>query len=259
MARSARGPIGVLILLAPVAVAAQEGPPAERYGLRAEYREWRPKLGQSQVQNGTGSGPGTLLDVQDDLGVEDERTFEVRATLQFKRGHKIRGSYTKLDFDGDVIAGRQFTFDDSIYRLNSRVVTSIKGGYYSAEYEWDLVKRERGFLGVTIGAKVFDVDAVLVAPVQGLRETDTLRLPIPVIGIAGRTYYGRMSVQGEISGLTIGKRGYLYEVESSVRVHISDRLAIGGGVRRLSLNGEDEPDLIKIQTSGWHFGAELSL
>jgi hypothetical protein len=143
--------------------------------------------------------------------------------------------------------------------VNSRVITSLKGAYYSGEYEWDFVKRPSGFVGLLVGAKVFDLDAVLVAPVQGLREADTLRLPIPVLGLAARTYYGRLSVHGEVSGLTIGKRGYLYEVDVAVRVHISDRLGLGGGYRRLSLKGEDEPDLVKVQTGGWHFGAELSL
>ena len=45
----------------------------------------------------------------------------------------------------------------------------------------------------------------------------------------------------------------------SARFHISDRLAVQGGYRLLSAEVKEEPDLFKLQMSGWQFGLELSL
>ena len=80
-----------------------------------------------------------------------------------------------------------------------------------------------------------------------------------MIGVAGRAYAGRVSVEGEFAGLSVGSRGSFYEFETSARVHLSDRLAVLGGYRVLSLNAKDKLDLVKIRMGGWQFGLELSL
>jgi hypothetical protein len=235
-------------------------PEQEHYAIRAEYREFRPEL-NGEVQKSSGGLEGTLLDVRRDLGlgVENQRTFEIRATIQFKRGHKIRGSYTPLDYDGDLLARRDFNYGNTTFERSTRVVSSLKGGYYSGSYEWDIFKGPRGYLGAVIGAKVFDLDSVVLAPDEGLRETDTLRAPIPVLGVTGRVYAGRLSLEGEFSGLSIGSKGSLYEFETSARVHLSDRLAVEGGYRKLSVNAKDGNDEGNIKLGGWQFGLEISL
>ena len=60
-------------------------PPAERYGLRLQYREFRPGL-TGEVQKGSTDKDGTVVDVMDDLGIADKRTFDVRGAIQFKKG-----------------------------------------------------------------------------------------------------------------------------------------------------------------------------
>jgi hypothetical protein len=122
------------------------------------------------------------------------------------------------------------------------------------------MKGPHGYLGAQIGAKFFDIDSVLVDVDDNEREQNTSRAPIPILGITGRFYAGsRVSLEGELSGLTLGSRGALWEFDTSLRIHLSDRLAAQGGYRRLSLraeNGDDNGDLL---LSGWTFGLELSL
>jgi hypothetical protein len=194
-----------------------------------------------------------------DLGLGDERTFDVAGALQFRSGHKLRGSYTRLKYDGDLTARRTFRFDDTIFTRASRVVTTVRGSYFTGEYEFDIVKGPRGYLGGLAGAKVFDLDYVIVAPEHGDRETDTQRVPIPVLGLVGRVYTGRLSFSGEFSGLTLGQRGSVWEYDFSARLHVSDRMAIQGGYRSLTLHAKDKPDLIDMKLGGWSVGLELSL
>jgi hypothetical protein len=261
MIRAAKALPVSLLLLAPAALHAQQAdyPPQEGYGIRLEYREFRPTF-SGDIQKGFGDQEGTLVDVVDDLGIPDERTFEARGTLQFKQGHKLRGSYTPLDYSGDVDeARRDFDYGQTEFQRFERVLTSLKGGYYSASYEWDFMRGPRGFLGVTLGAKVIDLDATLVAPEQSAREQDTLRAPVPAVGLVTRAYTGRVSVEGEISGMTLGDRGTLIDFDLATRVHVSDRLGIGGGYRYLSIKAKDDRDFGDIRIRGWHFGLEISL
>ena len=217
-------------------------PPAEKYGLRLQYREFRPSL-TGQAQKGSGDTSGSLIDVTDDLGIADKRTFDVRGTLQFKKGWKIRGSYTPLKYSGDTEVPRTFTYGDTRYE----------------RFEWDFLKGPHGFLGAVVGAKMFDVDASLVNASINAREVDTITAPVPVIGLASRLYAGRVSIEGEVAGLSAGSRGSMLEAEGSVRLHISDRLAAMGGYRHLTLDGKDGKDQVKLKLGGWQFGLEISL
>jgi hypothetical protein len=247
-----------LLALAPRGAAAQDETPApERYGLRLEYREYRPTATGTVKKSGVEEG--SLIDIVDDLGIEDKRTFDARLTLKIKTGHKLRGGYMPLDYHGDQEAPRNFTFKNTTYFRNDRVVTSLKGSLYSGDYEWEFYRGERGFLGALIGARVFDVDTVLVDVDEASREQDSVLAPIPVLGITGRVYAGRLSLEGEFAGLTAGSLGSFYEFETSARVHLSDRLAVQGGYRVLSIDAKDDPDLVKLRMGGWQFGLELSL
>jgi hypothetical protein len=237
----------------------EDYPSQEKYHLRVEYREFRPGL-DAEIVHGSADKEGTPLDLTRDLGVEDERTFEVRGAIQFKLGHKLRGSYTPLDYDGEMEESRKnFTYGDTDFARFDRVVSSFKGAYYAVSYEWDFVRGSRGYLGALLGARLLDMDSVVAAPERGQREVDTVRTPVPALGLAGRAYAGRLSIEGEFSGFSMGNRGSVWEFEASGRMHVSDRLAVQGGYRRLSIQGEDGRDTGDIKIQGWQFGLELSL
>jgi hypothetical protein len=240
------------------AAAQERVPGAERYTLRVEYRELRPTL-TGRAQKGVDDEAGTLIDLVDDLGIAKKRTFEVRGALKIGSGTKIRGGWVPINLKGDLFANSTFRFGATRFTRFSQVVTSVKGNYFSAAYEWDFVRSPHGLLGLLAGGRMVDVDYVVVAPGQGQREQDTLRKPFPVGGLTGRYYAGRLSFEGEFSMLPGGDSGNFYEGEMAARVHLSDRLAAGGGYRFFSLHGKTAPDQLSAHFSGWQFGVELSL
>jgi len=197
--------------------------------------------------------------VVEDLGLSDERTFDVRATIQFKPGWKIRGSYTPIDYDGAREVDPAFTYGETRFARFESVASSVKGAYYSADLEWDFVTGSHGFLGAVIGAKMFDVDAALVNTAINARELDTVTTIVPAIGLAGRFYAGRVSFESEVAGLSIGDQGSAIDAEGAVRIHISDHLAAMGGYRYLKTRGKDGLSLMDIKLKGWEFGLEISL
>jgi hypothetical protein len=253
-------PAGALAQLGRRASARGEGLPSqERYRLRLEYREWRPDL-TGTMQKGSRDSTGTVVDLNDDLALQKDRTFQARGAIQFKPGMKLRASYTRLNYRGDVLSARHsFRFGETRFVTGNRVVTTMKGAYYSADLEWDVLKGPGGFLGGIVGARMLDVDRTLVAPIDFKREADTLRQPQPVIGVVGRAYAGRLSAEGEVAGLTFGDRGSVFEFDGSARFHLSDRLAVQAGYRALSAKPKNGADAVEFKMGGWHFGLELSL
>jgi len=254
----AGGTAAVLLAFSAVA-SAQEGPSAERYRLRAEWRWWKPSL-TSQVQKGFGDAQGTLLDLTANFGVPDEDTWEVHGAIKFSPSFKLLGSYIPIEYRGDTIADSNFNYGGELYFRGDRVVTTFKGAVYGAAVQWDFVRRPSGYFGLILGGRVLLVDSVVLAPEPGRRVVDSETIPVPVFGLTGRAYGGRrLSLSGSFAGLSLGNRGHYWEFDVSGRLHLSDRFAGQIGWRRIAIEGEDNRDFVKFLMSGITFGVELSL
>jgi hypothetical protein len=243
--------------LAPAAGRSQELPPAERYHLRGEYCWWDVNL-TSELRKGFGDDPGTLISGEDTLGLTGGGTNMVRGAIRFGGSSKLRGSWTQLDYTARQESPQTFTFGDETFFIGDPVTTRVKGSLYTADFQYDFVRRREGFMGFYIGALFLDSDSVIVSGTKQVAQTG--HVPMPMIGMSGRTYYGRrFSFEGELAGGTIGSRGKAWLVGFSARLHLSDRLAAVGGYRRLSMHGNDDRDSVDVKLSGWLFGGEFSL
>jgi hypothetical protein len=230
--------------------------PAERYHLRLQYRHYMPDLTGDTHKGTDDSG---FVDFNEDLAFAQETTFDARGYIQFSAGKKLRLSYTHLDYAGDTIAPKTFTYGGTRYEIGTQVQSSVKGGYYAADIQWDFVKKPQGFLGLVVGAKAIDVDTLVFDVSDNVREVDTYRIGVPVVGVAGRWYTGKFSLEGEFSGITAGNRGHIYDADTTARFHVSDRLALQGGYRWLRLEAKDDDQEVNFKLVGWQFGVELSL
>jgi len=234
---------------------------SESYRVRLEYRWFESNL-EGNAAKGVGGVPGTEFDVVEDLAFVDERTWELRGAIRVGAKWKLRGGYTTIEANGQTELARRIRFDDTNFNAGETVASSLKGGYYGGDLEFDLVSRPQGFFGVTAGARAPDVDYVIAGPNSGKREQGTYRPFSPVLGIIGRIYAGKLSLEGsggsfaEISGRRVT------EFEAAARCHISDRLAVSGGYRYIAFkasSGGDLGDLADFTSSGWTYGIELGL
>jgi hypothetical protein len=238
-------------------IAAQiEAPEPEQYSVRLQGRLWAPGLAAEMQMSG--SQTGTIIDVPEDLGVEDKTTFEVRAALQLSPGHKIRLGYTKIDYDGDEQIDHEIKFGDTTYPRFTRLVTSLKGSYFAGDYEWDFVKGGQGFVGAIFGAKVFDMDGVLVAPDRNERDVETVRVPVPVLGLVAQGYYSRFSAGAELSAFSIGKTANFLEFYVNTHFAITPQIGVEGGYRFLKIHGEHSKDMIDMKLNGLYAGLEVN-
>jgi hypothetical protein len=247
----------LMLCLVPAAARPQELPAAERYHLRGEYWWWDVNL-TSDLQKGFGDDPGTLISGEDTLGLTGGGTNMIRGAIRFGASSKLRGSWTQLDYTATQAVPYTFTFGGETFFVGDSVTTRVKGSLYTADFEYDFVKRREGYMGFYLGALVLDSDSVLVSGSKQVSQTG--QVPMPMIGVCGRTYYGRrFSFEGELGGGTIGSRGKAWLFSATARFHLSDRLAAVGGYRKLHMKGDDERDSLDVRFSGWLFGGEFSL
>ena len=153
MARGWTGGAALIALSLAATASAQDSsnlPPAEKYRLRVQYREYRPGL-TGEAQKGSADNVGSVVDVMDDLAIADERTFDVRGAIQFKPGWKLRGAYMPFDYKGDTEVSSSFNYGETRYLRFEHVVSTMKGAYYGGDLEWDFLKGTHGFLGAVVG------------------------------------------------------------------------------------------------------------
>jgi hypothetical protein len=257
MMRNLRALILIPAVLAAVPAAAQTSfPEAEQYSFRLQARGWAPTL--SSELKFSGRSEGTLVDATRDLGIKDQSTFEGKLTVQMGLGSKIRLGYTNLRYAGDRTITREIRFGNTTYARGTQLRSSIKGSYFSGDYEKDFLKGATGYVGGVIGAKFFDVDAVLSAPAKGERDVETVRLPVPVVGVVGQGYYGRFSLGGELTGFTIGPTATFLELYTHGRFALGTQVGIEAGYRVFHLHGEVSDDLLDMTIGGLFFGVEVN-
>jgi hypothetical protein len=230
-------------------------PPSEQYHLRVEFYLWHPQINQGTIQVGSASTSGTLLDPIADLGIADAHTHEFVATVRLAPTQKLVGSYTPFNYSGSSELVQDVSFNGSTFPVGSQVVSTLTGKYWTAAYEYDFLNSAKGFLGARAGGRLIDYQTSLQS--SGSSSSYSATIPLPMLGVAARFYTGKLSVSGEFSAFDIQKNGY--ELNGAGQFHISDRLAIEGGYRRLKLRGMKGFGFLDLQDSGWHFGGELSL
>ena len=63
-----------------------------------------------------------------------------------------------------------------VARFGDRILTSLKGNYFTAALQWDFVANLGGYLGVLGGVKYFDVDTVMVNADTSTRVAEAEKL-----------------------------------------------------------------------------------
>jgi hypothetical protein len=140
-------------------------------------------------------------------------------------------------------------FGGQTYSASTSVNTRLKADYHRLGYEYDFIDVLNNKLGVIFEVKYFDFEAGLKA--TGINEVESLKAPVPTIGIAAQIGLPAMfSIAGEVTGIGLGSDLYLYDAEVGVIVTPAPFIRISGGYRIFELHIEDGDDEATLTLSG---------
>jgi hypothetical protein len=169
--------------LAPLTVSAQAGADRERasilLGAFVTDRDTSTRLDSD-------AGPGTDLDLEDDLGLESS-TSVVRLGGYFWLGsrHRIDAAYFDLSRNAAVPIEETIDFGDETFEINTVVATESDVSIIKADYTFAVVARDRGFLGVTGGLYILETTLSLSQATLERAESEDLTAPLPLFGLRG--------------------------------------------------------------------------
>ena len=253
--------------LLPATAAAQGGRsstrPAmgENYYLELAATWWKPTVTGSITSDAL-ELVGSRIDLVNDLGFsKTPRIRDLRITIRPARKHKLRFQHTPLEYGAEATLTREIAFAGQVYPVSLPVESGLTWKVWRFGYEWDVISKSRGFLGVLVELRRTQLSAELrslVASGEVLAEA-----PLPSIGIVSRVYPQPDLAQNfEFSGFKVPEMDGDYEgtytdLEVSAMVNISNNLGVSAGWRRLKTDIRIERDFGDLKFSGIWFGGAV--
>jgi hypothetical protein len=202
---------------------------------------------------------GDRIDFVEDLGLEKSTFKQLRVVLRAATKHKFRFEFTPINYEQpNGRLERSVVFNGLLYEIGIPVATTVDWNAYRFTYEYDLIYRDRGFLGILLEAKYTDIRAELVNVINN--EFVHARAPIPALGVIGRVYVvPNISITGEFSGFRLPAiddeyRGNYYDFDLYGTVNFTDHFGAQVGYRSFDVFYRIEEDEGELTLKGIYFG-----
>ncbi|MBM3782344.1 MAG: hypothetical protein FJW29_11850 [Acidobacteria bacterium] len=237
---------------------ANPGPRAaigEDYAFEVAFGLWNPTPGI--VINSESLGiPGTDVDLVNDLGVMQKRLTRLNATLKTGR-HKLRFERVPIQYVASTKLTQPFVFNGQRFAAGTTVDTSAAFKTYRAGYELDIIRADRGYLGILTDVKITDVDVSLTRSL-GTEFTSAIA-PIPTVGGVLRIYpLPFLAVGGEASYFRIPEsldenyRGRYLDYDVYTTVNATNNIGATLGYRSIDVFYRNRLDTGSLTFAGFY-------
>ena len=218
-------------------------------------------------------GHGGTVNFQSDIGFSRYSTFTGRVDWKFTRKNHLFFAATPFSRSRQFVTNRTITFQGQTFNVGLKTTGSLQVNAYAPGYQYDVIRRKRGHLGLVAQLDLFDTNATLNATAQvtntgaqsaAVFATGSLRAPIPVAGPDIRFYLTnspRLFVTANVLGMYFfGYGNFVSTLDTlglSVTKHISARAGYQLG-SRLNVNTKTTRLGLSLTQQGPIVGAEVS-
>jgi opacity protein-like surface antigen len=182
-----------------------------------------------------------VLDLEDDLGLDSSLSvFRADGYFRFGEKHRIDGSIFDFSRSANENTAVEIDWKDTQFTANTNLNTNLDLKIYKVSYTYEWIKGDKGYVGVSGGLYIADIDLSLIANDSIDEERGTLTAPLPVVGIrAGRALSERWAARAHAEFFFIDVEslsGHLYDVGIGVDYWFSDRVALGIGWNHVDID-----------------------
>ncbi|MDQ1474337.1 MAG: hypothetical protein QOJ99_5817 [Bryobacterales bacterium] len=183
---------------------------------------------------------GTPVDLKSDLGVtQSEPTFTGRFVAKFHGRQKILLEGTPFRLTGTRNLTRTITYAGRTYAITEHITSSAHLNYFYGGYQFDLVSRPTGHVGLNLGGAWLNADGTIRGESSGITASKAETIGLPLAGFDWRIFPVRrrvlVEVSGEAKGMALGSYGHY--VQASVAAGIgAGPVLIEGGYRIVNVD-----------------------
>lgn len=209
---------------------------------------------QSSVANGA-------IDLNQDLGFGSYSTFAGK--LDWKFTHKNHLYVVGIAFNStrETVLTRTITFKDQTFVAGLTTQGSLSSPMYGFGYQYDIIRRRRGHLGLGAQINLFDTHASIKAAAQVTADgvhhdaasaSASLLAPIPVAGPEFRLYLTdspRVFIEGNVYGMYFFGYGNFVSSAANLGFTVNKHLSVNAGYQlgsRLVVKNDSSTNRIGI-------------
>lgn len=209
--------------------------------------------------DGTG-GNGDEVDLEQDLGFEDQQRFRVDFDWRFAQNHKLRVMWFNNDRDAVRTLAQDVTIGDTTFLAGTSVTTALNTDIFELAYEYSFWRGEDWELTGSAGLHTllfeYDIDGAVDTP----SEADATG-PLPVLGLryqkrfAGSWY---LDLQGQYFAVAIGDiDGRIDDYKAALTYRFGGHWGVGAGWNQFTVRiiGDDPGSFDGVLS--WRYGGPM--
>jgi len=260
----------VLTLVIPATARAQYSAPAdtsnttaigEKYHIEFSGTLWNPTLFGVISSEQFGSNNASDIDFVSDLGYKQTRFKDMRIVARPSKRSKFRLQYTPVVYTANSVLKRPVVFNNQTFNVNLPVLSTFGWKVWRMGFEYDVLYKSRGFVGVLLEARYTEMSADLRSPV--LHEFSVAKAPLPALGIVGRGYIlPEVAINFELSGFKVPDVDKRYQAnyfdwDLSGTVNVTNYVGLQAGWRKMTTFLSVKNDKGDLKFQGLWFGAAV--
>jgi len=243
-----------------------------------EFDEYKLRLiGYWFYSNPTGTVQGHAdsvpIDFQRDLGFSSYSTGGGELDWKFTHKNHFYVVLVPLFTSKQFILTRTITFQGQTFDVGAQVNSELHAFYVAPGYQYDIIRRRRGHLGLGVQMDLFKTNAKITAlgSVSGggsasgsYSASGSLLAPIPVAGPQFRLYLTdspRVFLEGNLYGMYFFGYGSFVSTAGDLGVTLNKHISINAGYQlasHLTVNGTQDRLSLQLSQKGPSVGMEFS-
>ena len=236
-------------------------PSGEDYRVELFAGMWSPTPTMNIASDAFGIS-GSYIDLTRDLGVSTKRFADLRLRLRAGRRHRFRIDYLPVKYETEMVVERRLIFRGIAFNTGVPVGSTLIWKTWRLGYEYDVIRRDRGYLGLILDVKHTELEAALNSALA--REFVRAKGFIPMAGATlGFSLFSALSVAAEITairlpqGVASGYSGRYVDFDVHATINLIESLGLQVGYRSLDLSLITNEDLVDLRLEGMYLGALL--
>jgi hypothetical protein len=213
------------------------------------------------------------VNFQADLGFSNYSTGLGYVDWKFTHKNHFYVQLVPLFTSKQFVLNRTVTFEGQTFEVGGQVNSQLHAFFVAPGYQYDIIRRKRGHLGLAVQFDLFKSTAKISAigevsgggTVNGSRSASgALLAPIPVAGPQFRLYLTnspRVFVEGNVYGMYFFGYGSFVSSAGDLGVTLNKHISINAGYQlasHLTVNGTQDRLALQLSQKGPAVGMEFS-
>ena len=188
-----------------------------------------------------GAAENDTINLQKDLGFNSYSTFSGLIDWKFTRKNHLIFAVSPFQQTRQTVLQRTITYQGQTFDVGLTTSADLKAHLFAPGYQYDIIRRKRGHIGVGVQIDLFDTNASLSAMAQttsdgvhhaAVSASGSLLAPIPVAGPQYRLYLTnspRLFVEGDLYGMYLFGYGNFISTADTLGLTINKHLSLNAG------------------------------